>query len=170
MARNKRDITLTDEYRRDRGKTFRLTEMPASQAEEWAYRCFLGFMNSGIEVPEDVRAQGIAGIASLGFKALMGIQWETAKPLLDEMWQCVSVVPNPQTHADLTRPPVEEDVEEVSTRAFLRAEVYALHVGFSISDSLSKLAALIQEALASSLNTETSRDLSPPLSLPGSPA
>lgn len=165
-GRKTRDITLDDEYMRDAGKTFRLTEMPASQAEEWAYRCFLGFMNSGIEVPDDIRAQGIAGIASLGFRALMGIRWDTAKPLLDEMWQCVSVVPDPKGKPDFIRKPVEEDVEEVATRAFLRAEVYALHVGFSISDSLSKLAALIQEALASSLNTETSPGLSPPLSPP----
>lgn len=164
-GRKTRDITLGDEYMRDAGKAFRITEMPAAQAEKWAYRCFLGFMASGIEVPEDVAAQGIAGIASLGFKALMGIRWQTAEPLLDEMWECVSVLPDPKGKPDFIRKPIDEDIEEVGSRIFLRGEVYDLHTGFSLSESLSNLMALMQSALANSQNIEMSHERSEPSSL-----
>src|SRR5690242_21778037 len=36
---------------RDKGKTYLLTEMSASQAEMWAARAFLAMANNGIEIP-----------------------------------------------------------------------------------------------------------------------
>lgn len=122
--RNIVDIAITAEGR-DAGKTFRLTEMSASAAENWAIRAFMAIAKGGMEIPDGI-PQSIAGIAILGFKALAGADYATAKPLMDEMMGCVQVL----TDSGIARKPVEEDIEEVATRLQLRKEVFELHTGF----------------------------------------
>ena len=124
MSRNTADITITTEGR-DQGKTYRLTEMSASAAEDWAIRAFMAIAKGGAEIPDGI-PQSIAGIAILGFKALAGADYATAKPLLDEMMGCVQVV----TSAGIARKPQEEDIQEVATRLQLRKEVFEVHTGF----------------------------------------
>jgi hypothetical protein len=124
MSRNTADITITTEGR-DQGKTYRLTEMSASAAEDWAIRAFMAIAKGGAEIPDGI-PQSIAGIAILGFKALVGADYATAKPLLDEMMGCVQVV----TSAGIARKPQEEDIQEVATRLQLRKEVFEVHTGF----------------------------------------
>ena len=118
------DITITAEGR-DIGKAFRLTEMSASAAEDWAIRAFMAIAKGGMEIPDGI-PQSIAGIAILGFKALSGADYATAKPLLDEMMACVQVL----TSSGVARKPQEEDIEEVATRLQLRKEVFEVHTGF----------------------------------------
>lgn len=118
------DITITADGR-DQGKTFRITELSASAAEDWAIRAFMAIARGGMEIPDGVPAS-IAGIAILGFKALAGMDPATAKPLLDEMMGCVQVV----TSSGVVRKPMEEDIEEVATRLQLRKEVFEVHTGF----------------------------------------
>jgi hypothetical protein len=72
---------------------------------------------------------GMAGMAEIGIRALSGLKWEVAEPLLAEMWSCVQIMPDPsKTH--LVRNLIEEDIEEITTRVKLRAEVWKLHTGF----------------------------------------
>lgn len=124
MARNTADVTITAEGR-DNGKVFRITELSASAAEDWAIRALMAIARGGVEIPDGI-PQSIAGIAILGFKALAGMDPTIAKPLLDEMMACVQIV----TASGVARKPMEEDIEEVATRLQLRKEVFEVHTGF----------------------------------------
>ena len=130
MARRTEDVWIEEEGR-DKGKLFTITEMPADRAEEWAIRAWLALSRAGVVVPEETADQGMWAVAAAGLPALSRIAWEDAKPLLDEMWQCVRFIPNPQTRHVGDRVPMSQDVEEVATRMLLRIKVFNLHVGFS---------------------------------------
>ena len=138
MARANSTVTITDENR-DKGKMFKITELPASRAEAWAMRAILALMHSGVELPEGFERMGMAGVAEIGIKALSGLQWDVAKPLLEEMWECVQIIPDPK-NLNIQRPLIESDVEEVATRIKLRAEVWKLHTDFlkAVAPSISK--------------------------------
>lgn len=118
---------------RDNGKTFILTEMSAMKAEKWALKALLALMNSGVDVPENAKAMPTAALAELGLKALGGLSFEVAEPLLEEMLSCITFMPEPKT-PHVIRPLFEEDIEEVQTLFKLRLEVLKLHVNFSMTD------------------------------------
>jgi hypothetical protein len=131
MARKELDITISAPGR-DQGKVFHITEMPASKAEKWAIRTMLALGKSGIEIPDDMAAQGMAGIASIGIRAMTNLNFEDAEPLLAEMFTCVKCVPDP-TRPEVTRTLIEDDIEEVATRLLLRKEILSLHIDFFTS-------------------------------------
>lgn len=120
---------------RDIGKVFWLTEMSAVQAEAWGTRALLALARSGVELPDDFMSMGLAGIAIVGVKALGGLDYETAKPLLAEMLACVQAVPNP-ANPTVRRALIDDDTEEVATLLFLRREIVNLHVDFFTSGAL----------------------------------
>lgn len=128
MGRKTLVVEITDEGR-DKGKNFIITEMSASQAEKWAMRAFLALMEAGVEVPDGIFSMGFAGIAVWGIQALGGLSWEKTEPLMDEMWECLSFLPDPKV-PKVTRRLVEDDVEEVKTRMTLRKQIIALHTDF----------------------------------------
>ena len=128
MARKVQQVTI-DAEGRDKGKVFIIREMPATQAEKWAMRAFLALAKSGVDVPEDVASSGLAGIAALGLRALSGLTFTDAEPLMDEMFSCIQIMPDP-TRPDVVRILLEDDIEEIATRLKLRKEVLALHTGF----------------------------------------
>ena len=136
MARKTITITISGDAakNRDLGKQFEATEMPALQAEKWATRAFLAIAKGGISIPEDVMKSGLAGIATLGLKALSGLAYEDAEPLLAEMLACVQIIPDPGT-PNVKRKIFDGDIEEVSTLLTLRREVFALHTGFFTPDA-----------------------------------
>ena len=129
MARKTATVTIEAEGR-DLGKVFLLREMPASQAEKWAARAFLAMARSGIDIPDDLAGAGLAGIAAVGLKAIGGLGFAEAEPLMDEMFACIQIIPDPVRPA-VVRALVESDTEEISTRLRLRKEVFGLHVDFS---------------------------------------
>ena len=135
MARHTATYTVEDEGR-DRGKNFLITEMPASRGEAWAYRALLALIAGGVELPDGFERMGMAGMAELGIKALAGLRWEVAEPLLAEMWDCIEIIPDP-AKPRIFRALIEDDVEEVMTRGKLRAEVWKLHTGFLKAAALS---------------------------------
>lgn len=137
MARNVVNYTVKDEGR-DVGKIFVLTEMSASRAEAWAMRAILALMASGAQVPEGFERMGMAGMAEIGFKMLAGLRWEVAEPLLDEMWECVQIMPDP-AKPHVVRKLFDGDIEEIATRVKLRVEVWKLHADFlkAVAPSLS---------------------------------
>lgn len=128
MARKTEVVTIEREGR-DAGKSFLLREMPASQAERWATRAFLALARGGVELPDDVTASGMAGIAAIGLKALANVTFADAQLLLDEMFQCVSFMPD-SSKPNVVRALIEDDIEEVATRLQLRQAVFELHTGF----------------------------------------
>ncbi len=135
MARRQVDYTippLSDDaiadWGRDVGKTFRITEMPASQGEWWAVRFFFALGRTGFAIPPEVAALGLAGIAQLGLTIvhMFGkIDPFDAKPLIDEMMACVQIVED-----KMVRARVEEDIQEIPTRLKLVREVFEHHTGF----------------------------------------
>lgn len=115
---------------RDFGKVFLLTEMSAVKSEKWAIRAFLALARGGIDIPPDIEEAGLMGIASLGVKIFGQMLWADAEPLIDEMFECVRAVPNPQDRS-LDTELFESSIDDVSTRMFLRKKVFGLHVDFS---------------------------------------
>lgn len=124
---------------RDKGKTFLITEMSPSKAEKWAYRALLALINSNANLPKGFEQTGMAGLAQVGLQGLSGLPWHLAEPLLNEMFDCVQIVPDypkfnmPRLLEDGEGEPGsgDGDIEEVLTRLQLRKEVFALHVDFS---------------------------------------
>ena len=128
MAR--RQTTYTIEGGRDNGKTFLLTEMPADQAEQFAWKVACAAFNGGMGIPYDLLKSGWAGLAHIGPGLLTAIPYDALKPLLDDMLQCVQIIPEP-SRPGTTRPFDYADIEEATTLLALRAEVFKLHVNFS---------------------------------------
>jgi hypothetical protein len=164
MARKTIDVTIQAEGR-DRGKVLSITELPASQAEKWATRALLALSKAGVEIPDNIADAGLAGVAILGLKALGGMSFKDAEPLLDEMMACVKIKPSPHDKPEIIRSLVESDIEEIATRVFLRSAVFELHTGFSFSGGVSRLT---QETptVPASQNTLTSPVQSAPSSPP----
>lgn len=113
---------------RDNGKTFLITEWPADRFERWAIRGFLAIANAGIEVPDNLKSLGAAGIAALGLRALSKTKADDAEPLLDALMECVEFVsaagPMPLMSGE------NAQIEDYTTRVQLKKKVFELHTGF----------------------------------------
>lgn len=153
--RKSKDITIAlGDGNRDNGKLFRITEMPAVAAEKWAARALLAMSRSGVEIPEEAMTAGAATLLAAGLRSFTSMAFEDAETLLDEMFDCIVIVPSPSQPL-VSRALIDDDIEEVTTRLFLRGEVIEIHTGFSVTASLSKLGAAAKEANGSS-DTPTS--------------
>lgn len=128
MAR--KEASFVAETGRDKGKQFLITEMSATQAENWAIRAILAVGNAGIEIPDNLVSQGMAGLMAVGYMNLLKIPFDAAKPLLDEMMGCVQFIPS----QNIKRPLIEDDIEEVQTRLQLRKAIWNLHMDFFLEE------------------------------------
>lgn len=128
MAPKRLRVTI-DAEGRDHGKVFQIEEMPALQAEAWAYRALLALTSNNVDVPDDLLGGGMAAVAAFGVKALTRLQYHDAKPLLAEMLECIQICPEPR-NPQVIRPLVPTDIEEVATLIRLRMETFNLHVNF----------------------------------------
>jgi len=147
---------VVSEEGRDKGKTFVITEMPASKAESWAVKAILALMEGDVQIPAGFERMGMAGIAEIGIRALSGLKWEVAEPLLNEMWKCVQIMPDP-SRPMVIRDLIEEDIEEVMTRIKIRLEIWNLHTDFlsaAVNSSSGVSTAATKKATP---NTRTSR-------------
>jgi len=131
MAR--KETTFVADTGRDTGKQFLITEMSASQAENWAFRVILAIGNAGIEIPEGLAAQGMSGLLAIGYMNLLKIPFEAAEPLLNEMMDCVQIIPS----VNVKRKLFEDDIEEVITRLQLRKSIWDLHMDFFLDSTQS---------------------------------
>jgi hypothetical protein len=160
------DVTIDTEGR-DKGKVFRITEMPATQQEAWGLRAVQAMTRGGLDIPENVAEAGLPAMIATGLHGLFKANYADVAPLLAEMMGCVTVIVDAMP---LGRPLVENDIEEVQTRIRLRDETLALHLGFSPATVLQAAVALNKELAAqASLNTSTSRQKSAPSSRRASP-
>ena len=126
----RKQITYTAQDGRDKGKQFIITEMAASPAHKWATRTLFALIKGGIEIPDDVMAMGMAGLATVGMQGLGHISIDDAEPLLDDLLTFVTVLPDPHK-PEVTRALFDEDVEEPVTYFKFQKEVLLLHLGFS---------------------------------------
>ncbi|MDR2077038.1 MAG: hypothetical protein LBP61_08960 [Desulfovibrio sp.] len=127
MARKEIIVTIQD---RDRELTFKIREMPATRLESWIIRALLLIAGSGKSVPDgtDIRAAG-SFLAEKGLAALGGIDFDKARPLLDELLSCCSLLID-KLEKRLTPEIVDDHIEDVSTLFKLRLEVIKLNLGF----------------------------------------
>ena len=119
---------------RDKGKHFLITEMPALKAERWAFRAVLCLSHANVDLPDNASTGGMAVLAEAGMRALNKLDFEEARPLLDEMWSCVQALPDPKNQM-VVRPLVMnemegDDIEEVDTILRLRERIFRLHTDF----------------------------------------
>lgn len=153
MSRVSKPVTIVADNR-DNGKVFLITEKPASASEKWAIRASAAVAKAGFDMPADA---SWPALVALGFQAFLSAPWADVEPLLDELFDCVERVPDP-TKPQVTRPLVESDIEEISTRVKLRDEVFNLHSGFSIADALSLLKAPAPGTAGNTFDTQTSQE------------
>lgn len=125
MARKQIAVTIGADGR-DKGKVFILTELSAYEAEELGGRALFALMNAGVEIPDDIAQAGLAGVAAMGLNAIAKLSFDSAKPLLDKMMDCVQIQPSP----DVTRGLVPSDIEEVATLLTLRKKILGMHLDF----------------------------------------
>lgn len=124
MARRTQVVVIDDADSRDFGKAFLLTEMDAESAEWWAFRVLQAILGS--EIPVDFTAP-LAKMAAQGLGALSKLPPAQARPLMEEMMECVRMqLPDGKGN----RPLLASDIEEVGTRVKLRASLLELHTGF----------------------------------------
>lgn len=124
MTMARRTETVEIKEGRDAGKKFLITEMPAEAAEWWAFRALQAIAGADAEL--NLQAP-LREMAAQGIKALAKVHPDQAKPLLDEMMSCVSML----VPAGGSRPLLANDIEDVMTRFNLRKAVVGLHLGFS---------------------------------------
>jgi hypothetical protein len=127
----RREKLVIERPGRDLGKVFWITEMSAAAAEYWAGRLLTMLAKGNQNVPSGFFQMGVEGIAAwVAVHGVGGIDWIVAKPLLDEMMDCVTIQPDP--NRALTRPLIEDDIEEITTRLAIREAWFDTHLGFSV--------------------------------------
>ncbi len=122
---------------RDKGKTFLLTEMAATKAEDWAIRVMLSLGAANVEIPDGALQLGMAALAEIGLKKLFALNPAVVRPLLDELMECVQMQPD-KKRPEVRRALIESDVEEVKTLLLLKWRVLSLHLDFSLAAGLSE--------------------------------
>jgi hypothetical protein len=141
MPRRVENVVVPEEWGgRDAGKIFRITEMPALQAEKWSWRLALALKGTRGEIPDETARFGMVGVAVRGINAVLAADVDFGKiePLLDEMLACLARVRDPR-HPDVATALLPDDFEEVRTLGWLRSEVLRVHTGFSAADALFRL-------------------------------
>jgi hypothetical protein len=120
-------VTLQD---RDQELTFKIREMSASRLESWIIRALLLVAGSGAQVPDgtDIKAAG-AYLAEKGLAALGHIDYEKARPLLDELLACCSRLVE-RVEERCTPESVDAYILDVTTLFRLRMEAIKLNLGF----------------------------------------
>lgn len=158
---------------RDHGKTYRIQEMSAYDAEWWAARAVVALKGTSAQIPENMAPLGMIAVAIRGMNSFLAadVDMDKVKPLFDEMMTCITIVPDMRAMSPVDGKPLgramfsDNDIEEVATRIWLRSEVLRVHTNFSVVDAVLSWVAQTK-ALTDSWTTQ----MSPPLSALPSPA
>ena len=121
----RKEIEVKIEKGRDAGKVFKITEMPAFQADRWATRALilLGKTTKG----------GIMALGSMEMSDIINsfseLDYEKAEPLLQELLECCSFIKD-GTSIPLKKDMIDSIVEDWTTLFKLRIEALQLNIGF----------------------------------------
>ncbi|HHL3633691.1 hypothetical protein [Neisseria polysaccharea] len=126
MALKTKQITI--ENGRDKGRVFLITEMSAAHADNWAMRALIALANGGADLGGISPQQGMIGMARVALEALGRLKADDAIPLLNELLDCVQIIPEGGRPRPLNMD--FNDVEDFTTLWRLRKEVFALHTDF----------------------------------------
>lgn len=125
--RKEKMITLED-----RGKqlTFKVREMSATALEGWIMRAILCLASAGEEIPAEGGIEGmIAYVKKNGLGALAKLNYDKAKPLLDELLGCCSRIVD-KAEEKVTPENADAYIEDVSTLFKLRMEALKINLSF----------------------------------------
>ena len=126
MALKTKQITI--EHGRDKGRVFLITEMSAAHADNWAMRALIALANGGVDLGDLSPQQGMMGMVRVALDALGRLKADDAIPLLNELLDCVQIIPEGGQPRPLNMD--FNDVEDFTTLWRLRKEVFALHTDF----------------------------------------
>ncbi len=126
MALKTKQITI--EHGRDKGRVFLITEMSAAHADNWAMRALIALANGGVDLGGLSPQQGMMGMAGVALDALGRLKADDAIPLLNELLDCVQIIPEGGQPRPLNMD--FNDVEDFTTLWRLRKEVFTLHTDF----------------------------------------
>lgn len=136
MARKTTIFTAT--RGRDAGKKFKITEMSAYDAEDWAMRALLGVIKAtdgNLPDIDGLMDQGMAGLAVVAAKHLGMIDIALARELKHDLHACVQYVGTSPGGAEMVRALNEADIEEAGTLLELRKATIMLHIDFFTEDN-----------------------------------
>ena len=125
MARKSIDFTI-EKDNRDKGKQFRITEMSAFAAENWAMRAISGMAMAGVDLPAEIaNSPSVEALASIGISSFLKIERSEQDALSKDLLDCVKLVYDGKGN---TRDILPSDIEEPSTLFALRLKTLELHL------------------------------------------
>lgn len=120
----RKEVEITIEEGRDKGKTFKITEMSATQADRWTLKVLCLFGKGGIFLEE---------LSKMDFNTIIKIigdvSYDMAEPLLDELLECASFKKD-GVYVPMKGSMIESVVEDFRTLYRLRLEALQLVLGF----------------------------------------
>lgn len=120
------DVTIDMPDSPDHGKIFRITKWDVEKGEWWATRVLQSIVGKDIDMLEMLFGGASSELARRGLGALMQVEPERLKPLLEEMVSDIEVVlPDGKTRKRL-----KGDVEAIRTMLELRLAVWKINMGF----------------------------------------
>lgn len=128
----RKEIEITIEDGRDAGKTFKITEMSATQMDRWATRALCLFGKSGKGVSALVGMNGTNLV-----ELLTKVDYEEAEPLLNELLECASFKKD-GVYVAMKGALVDSVIEDWTTLFRLRSEALGLALGFLEEEEGSK--------------------------------
>ncbi len=153
MALKEIDVTIKDG--RDAGKVFHIKEWPAIRTEAWVLRAALGLGRAGVQIPPEILQMGAGPTALAIASQAMKIPSRLGLKLADELMECVTIV-----EPKVTRSLVANDIEDLSTRLWLKGQVLKVLFGFFADAAFQNLKARESGAPRSS-DPSTSTQSSP---------
>jgi hypothetical protein len=125
--RNEKTIELED---RGNKLTFKIREMSATQLEDWTMRAVLVLAGAGSDIPAGGGVEGIGKyLAEHGLAAIGNVDYQKAKPLLDEMLGCCSRVVD-RMEEKVTPETADAYISDMSTLFKLRLEAFKVNFSF----------------------------------------
>ncbi|QEA11038.1 hypothetical protein ABSZL4_74 [Acinetobacter phage AB_SZL4] len=135
MSEGLKTKTVTIEDGRDKGKVFKITEMPAIQADEWAHRLLEQAANSGVNLKDvdvlNLDTKSMAGMIEIGaavFTVLGRIPHEISRELkFDLLDRCVQIVPK---SGEPRMCMWDQEIKDFKNFTILAAHAIGIHIDF----------------------------------------
>ncbi len=128
MTRKTKEVIITDEGNRDKGKVFVITEPSSYECEQIALRFFSVVGRKRKDKDDPTADEGMAGVASI---------YDPSNPdfqhLLSQLMGCVKYQHAPGHPLQVIKEGEECQIDEVSTRMKLKHEAFELITGFSLA-------------------------------------
>ena len=125
--RNEKTIELED---RGNKLTFKIREMSATQLEDWTMRAVLVLAGAGSDIPAGGGVEGIGKyLAEHGLAAIGNVDYQKAKPLLDEMLGCCYRVID-RMEEKVTPETADAYIKDMTTLFKLRVEAPKVNFSF----------------------------------------